>query len=62
MEVLERAHSKMPNGLSRAEDRVAVGMRAPQDLVVQLEDEVVRRILDHRDLLEDDLALECQVA
>ena len=62
VEVLERAHSKMPNGLSRAEDRVAIGMRAPQDLVVQLEDEVVRRILDHRDLLEDDLALECQVA
>jgi hypothetical protein len=53
---LERGH-----GVARAEDRVAVGMVPPQPLVVELEHEVIGRVLDHADLLEHDLPLEREI-
>ena len=37
-------------------------MRAPQRLVVQLEHEIVGRVLHHADLLEDHLSLECEIS
>ena len=36
-------------------------MRAPERLVVQLEHEIVGRVLDHPDLLENDLSLEREI-
>ena len=37
-------------------------MGAPERLVVQLEDEIVRRVLHHADLLEHHLPLEREIA
>ena len=62
VQLLQRTNPEVPNGIARAEDRMAVGVRTPQHLVVQLEHEVVGRVLDHRDLLEDDFPLEGEIA
>src|SRR5512140_767228 len=40
---------------------MAVRMRAPEQLVVELEHEIVRRVVHHPDLLEYDLPLEQQI-
>ena len=50
------------DGLGGAQDRVAVGMRGPECAGVQLEDQIVRRVLHAADLLEDHVPLEVEVA
>ena len=57
----ELAHAQRRHGVSRAEDRVPVGMRAPQRFVVQLEHEIVGCVLHHPDLPEYYLSLEQQI-
>src|SRR5690606_1766088 len=43
------------------EDTVTIRVIAPELLGVQVKDQVVRGVLDRRDLLEHDLALELQI-
>ena len=50
-----------PDRLPSAQDRVAVGVRRPQRSRVELEDQVVGRVVHRRDLLENDLALELEI-
>ncbi len=47
--------------LTGAENRVAVGMLSPEPRTVQLEHQIVGRILDGAYLLENDLALELEI-
>ena len=49
-------------GCRGAEDRVAVRMRRPQRLGVELEDEIVRRVGDAVDLFEHDVPLGLEIA
>ena len=58
---LEVRGGEGPHALGRAEDRVAVGMRGAERLGVQLEDEVVGRVVHAVDLLEHHVALEGEV-
>src|SRR5206468_6954806 len=61
VKVLQRSHAEVPNSISCSEDRMPVWMRAPQRLVVQLEHEIVRRVLDHPNFLEHDLPLQGEI-
>src|SRR3569623_2852257 len=61
VQLLELAHAECRHRLARSEIRVTVRMRAPEHLVVELEHEIVWRIVDHPDLLEHDLSLELEI-
>ncbi len=61
VKLLQLLHAELGHGLPGAQNRVSVGVRTPQLLVVQLEHEIVRRVVHHADLLEHDLTLEQQV-
>ncbi len=62
MEVLEIAGAQGADGVSGAEDRVTVGMFGPQPFGEQLEDEIIRRVLDRGDLLQHHVPLQVEVA
>jgi hypothetical protein len=61
VEVTQLGDAKRAHRLTRPENRVAVRVIAPERFVVQLEHEVVRRVVDRRDLFEHDLALEIEI-
>jgi hypothetical protein len=61
VELTQLADAERRDGVPRPQDGVPVRMLAPEGLVMQLEHEVVWRILDHADLLEDDASFELQV-
>src|SRR5688572_21892166 len=50
---LQVFHTEGGYSLARSENRVAERVIPPDGLIVQFEDEIVGRILDHADLLED---------
>ena len=61
---VERLEVRCPqrgHRVASAEDGVTVGMLTPERVTVQLEHEVVGRIVDHRDLLEHHLPLEVEI-
>jgi len=62
MEATEVAGREPGEGVGSAEDRVAVRMRRPQGLGVELEHEIVRRVGDAVDLFEHDVPLRLEIA
>src|SRR5204862_1875768 len=62
MQCLEVGGAKGRDRIASTQNGVAVGMLAPERFVVQLEYEVIRRILHHPDLLEHDFPLEIEIA
>ena len=62
VELAQGTDAEVSYRLTRPKDRMAVRMRAPERLVMQLEHEVVRRILHHPDLLENNLPLQREIA
>src|SRR5579872_1237823 len=61
VQLAQLAHAERTHRLAGAQDRIAVGMRAPHRLIVQLEHEIVGRVFHHADFLEHHLALEPQI-
>ena len=54
-------HAERAHGVRRTEDRVPERVFAPECLAMQLEHDVVRRVLDHREFFQDHAALEFQI-
>ena len=61
VQVLEVIGGKRADRFLRAENLKAVGMARPQRLIREIEDLVVRRVLDGADLFQHDLPLEREV-
>ena len=61
MQLLQLADAQRLYALTGAQDRVAQRVIAPHGCIVQLEHEIIGRILHHADLLEDHVALECEI-